>query len=160
MAGRGKGALRIAIEDFLESFKWGKTFSGWFGEFGEDQEAAIGEFYDPLIQELPDGVIKDLVLGWSKRKPGDKDAQGAIASALGFAGSVGVGAASGLLAPWMKLINYRIERSAQTARIDPAALIQLSWRDPNYLIRSSTMVETWDMTKIIMPRSKKLYARF
>ena len=75
MAGRGKGALRIALEDFLESFTWGKIFSKWFGEFGDEQEAAIGEYYDILIQELPDGMIKDLIRGWSKRQPGDKAAQ-------------------------------------------------------------------------------------
>jgi hypothetical protein len=130
MAGRGKGALRIAIEDFLESFGWGKVFSSWFVEFGEDQEDAIAAYYDVLIQELPDGVIKDLVRGWTVRSDGDRNAQGAVMSALGFAGSVGVGAASGLLAPWMKLVNYRIERSAKTARIDPASLVQLYWRDP------------------------------
>ena len=90
MAGRGKGALRIALEDFLESFTWGKIFSKWFGEFGDEQEAAIGEYYDILIQELPDGMIKDLIRGWSKRQPGDKAAQGAVASALGFADRSGL----------------------------------------------------------------------
>lgn len=135
MAGRGKGALRIAIEDFLESFKWGKTFSLWFKDFGEDQEDAIGDYYEELIKELPDGIVKDLMRGWSDRQEGGKEAQGAAATALGFGVSVGSSAASGLLAPYMKLINYRIERSAKSARIDPASLVTLSWRDPALFVK-------------------------
>jgi len=130
MAGRGKGALRIAIEDFLESFKWGKLFSDYFKDFGEDQEDAIAAYYDTLLKDVPDGFIKDEIFGWMDRSGGGKSAQGAAFSAIGFASSVGVGAASGLLAPWMKLLNYKIEKSAKTARIDPASLVSLYWRNP------------------------------
>lgn len=55
------------------------------------------------------------------------------AAAIGLAGiatSVGMGAASSLLAPIMRLINYRMDRGMDTARADPAAAWQLAWRAP------------------------------
>ena len=49
MAGKGKGALRIAIEDWFETFDLGKVLAKWFKEVGEEQEGKIASFYPDLF---------------------------------------------------------------------------------------------------------------
>lgn len=130
MAGQGKGVLRIAIEDFFTTTKIGKWIAQWFKDFGEDQEQAV---YD-LYKDLPDQLLT-----WSEditqaiphpSGTGGKSKQGGIAGALGFAGQIGMSAASSFMAPVMRIINYSMDKKIRSARLDPGLLTTLFFRNP------------------------------
>lgn len=130
MAGRQKGALRIAIEDFLDTFQFSKGLINLFREFGEDQEENIAAFYNSVLGDLPAGYVRDDILRVLTNAQARAGGQGGIPTAIGFATSLGTTAASSFLAPYLQLMNYKIQKKTQTARIDPAALVQLSYRNP------------------------------
>ncbi len=56
------------------------------------------------------------------------ESQGGIMTLAGFGAQMGMGAASGMLAPLFRLMNYSIDRKKRTARADPAAAIAMVWR--------------------------------
>ena len=128
----GKGPLRIAIEDFLSTFKLGEIINEWWTEWGEKQEDAILESHNDTLSQiqgvegLPD-VFKQL--GLKKRT---KSLQGGIATALGFATSIGMSAASAFMGPIMRLLNYAMDKRLRTSRVDPVAAWQISRRTPEF----------------------------
>ena len=52
MSGMGKGALRIAIEDFFETTKVGKWLAGYWDDFAEGVEQGILGEYSVVLDEL------------------------------------------------------------------------------------------------------------
>jgi len=54
--------------------------------------------------------------------------EGAMGGLLGFASGLGMNAASGLLAPVMRILNYEMDRVMETARPDPGILYPMIWR--------------------------------
>ena len=130
MPAKGKGALRIAIEDFLQTFRFGKIIADWFKEWGEDQEQAItdthAELFDILnqVEGVPDALKN---LPFMSR---DGSAQGAILTAAGFAAQIGSQAAGGLMSPVIRLLNYWMDDQLRTARVDPATAWAIARRSP------------------------------
>lgn len=122
MSGKGKGALRIAIEDFLETFGFGKILLGWVNEVGEDHEQSIADFNPDLMNVLKG--IPNLPDAWKKLanlQPGD-DAQGGLLSMGGFASQIGQSMAGGLLQPLVNLVNYAMETQVHSGRFDVPTL--------------------------------------
>lgn len=125
MAGKGKGALRIAIEDFLETFALGKILSSWFTEVGEDQEQAIIKTsYDVMnvIKDVPEmpNVLKKL----ANYQEGD-DLQGGLLAAGGLATGMGSAAASGFMQPIINKLNQLMEKGSRSQLVDIQTLIAM-----------------------------------
>jgi len=56
-------------------------------------------------------------------------AEGEVGALMGFAGQIGMSAASGLLAPLMRLLNYAMDKRLLTARTDPSVAFPMIWRN-------------------------------
>lgn len=131
MAGSGKGVLRIAIEDFLTTTTVGKFFQDKIVKIGEAIEAAEAAYYGGFAtairdtKGIPDNIKSMLPLNAGKGH------QGGILSAMGFAGQLGGQAASALFAPYGKLLNYQIDQTAKSMRLDAGTAIAGNWRDPS-----------------------------
>lgn len=130
MPGSGKGPLRIAIEDFIETHIFGSTIAGKIRDIIEAAETAILGAHDDVfeiidsIEELPDS------LKFKKIKSSGKKFQGGVAGIAGFGASLGMSAASSFMAPFMRMINYRVDGIVGTARVDPAVALAMERRDP------------------------------
>jgi len=127
MAGE-KGPLRIAIEDFLKTFDTREIFARWGREAAEDIEGALIDTYRDFWEQL--SQVEGIPDGLNIHK-GDKfvgSHQGGAAAALGFAGQLGSSAATALLAPIMRLINYQIDTVVRSARVDPSVMFPMIWR--------------------------------
>ena len=132
MSGMGKGALRIAIEDFFETTKVGKWLAGYWDDFAEGVERGIlGEFPAVLneLDQIPE-LKKYLDLKGMLMK--GEGHQGGLLGAGGLAWGMGMSAASGMLAPLMRLINYTMDKWIQSARLDVSQFLPAYWRDPSY----------------------------
>lgn len=124
----GKGPARIAIEDFLDTFGIGDKISAFFTRKVENFEQSIRAAFMALIDKQIAALggdaetIADLhtILGGTH--------QGGITALAGFGSQMGMGAASGLMAPLIRLINYSMDRKRHTARFDPSTAIQAMWR--------------------------------
>jgi hypothetical protein len=129
---KGKGALRIAIEDFIETYGFGERIREWFMERVETSEAeiyvankdAIDEAAATLAELGPVGKsISDVIKGQH---------QGGLLGAAGFAGQMGMSAASGLLAPIMRMLNYTMDKRLHSGRADPGTAFVMARRDPEF----------------------------
>ena len=126
-----KGALRIAIDDWLEKSKFGEALSRWYTHWGEDIEDAIADEHQDTLSELAKipgipSIFQKLKHGSNKNK-----LQGGILTAGGLAAGMGMSAASAIMAPVMRLINYVMDRQMKTARVDPAVAYAMMRRKPS-----------------------------
>ena len=106
MGTHGKGPLRIAIEDFIET-------SPVFGFIGNRISEAI-EWMEASIRNAFAGFI-DRFLANADIDPETREEilsilsgehQGGITALAGFGSQLGMSAASGIMAPFMRQINY------------------------------------------------------
>ena len=128
MAGKGKGALRIAIEDFFDTFQFGKILNNWFRDWGETQEYEISQHNQDLMKMITE--IDGLPEAFKKlatMKPGDQS-QGGILTAGGFASQVGQSMAGGILQPAVNHMNYAMEHLLHSSRPDIQTLIEAERR--------------------------------
>lgn len=128
---QGKGPLRIAIEDFIDTFGIGRKLSEWLRAGiltveaeGEAELLEIVQVAIDTAQEIPEiaQVVNKLfqprgILG--------------VAALGSMAAGVGSQAAGGIAAPWIRLMNYAMDRSAKTARPDPGTFFALKYRNPD-----------------------------
>lgn len=131
MAIKGKGALRIAIEDFMLTNPVGKWVFSWYEDFVEGVEEGILTEFKPvldLLESVPE--LKPYLNIQAIRAKVGKHQGAAIAL-----GSIGVGigsnAAASLLAPVMKLLNYQIDKQVHSMRFDPGLAHSIMWRNPS-----------------------------
>ena len=123
-----KGKLRLAIEDFLDTFGFGDKIRSWFiGVLEGIEFAIVGDTRyarDELLKQAlntPElrAMFADLLSGTK---------QGGMASVAGFGVSLGMGAASGLVAPLSRMLNYVIDKKVLSARVDPTVANAMYWR--------------------------------
>jgi len=139
MAKSGRGPLRIAIEDWFDTFTLGKIISKWFGEFGEDEEAKIAEVNADLYKILSETEgVPDVLQGLAR---GDTSGtyQGGAATALSFAVGVGQQAAGGLLGPISRKLGQAVDSKLRSMIPDIGSLIAMNRRGA---ILSKTYNET------------------
>ena len=130
MAGSGKGVLRVAIEDFLETFDLGKLLGKWFVEWGEEQEDSILDSFANVSSEIESIPGYPNELKFTQKRSGKARLQGGIASIIGFGSQLGMSAASGFMSPFIRLINYAVDKKVQSARFDPSAAVTIIRRNP------------------------------
>lgn len=129
MAGRGKGAFRIAIEDFFETFDFGEIIFGWYKSILENLEKAGMEIYTKLANSF----YPDLELPPAFRP----ENFGTIvnSSQNGFfvwlAGMIGLlaGGFLGIGQPSGRIASYFMDNQLRTYRSDPSTLSALLQRD-------------------------------
>lgn len=128
----GKGPLRIAIEDFIETSPVFGFLGNWITKGIDFLEGSIKRSFINLVDKFLtradlDVDTKDVVLSILAGEE-----QGGIMSLAGFGSSLGMSAASGLMAPYMRKMNYAMDKKLHTARLDPTMAIPAIWRSPEY----------------------------
>ncbi len=126
-----KGRLRIAIEDFIETFGFGDKIGKWIRGGVEGVELETAELSKELLdmiklaaQESPEAAaVISRILSGKK--------QGGVAGMIGFGAQVGMGAASSILAPVFRIINYSMDRVIRSARVDPQVAWTITRRNPD-----------------------------
>lgn len=146
MAHQGKGPLRISIENFLETFGWWDKIKNWIYARIEGTEKAIIDTYQEPLTDL-DKVLKDEIpLAKTLKDIFKGKHQGGVSSLLGFGAQMGMSAASGIMSPVMRYLNYWMDRAMRTARLDPSAGVPIARRMPEYedKIRADLTDLGWD----------------
>lgn len=141
-----KGPLRIAIEDFIETHIFGETVGAKIKETIERVEDALLGAHDEVFEILENAPEIPDWIKFKKLKGGAKSFQGGAASIGGFALNMGMSAASGLMAPVMRLLNYAMDRSFRTARVDPPIAYAMFRRNPEMADQLATQLADlgWD----------------
>ncbi len=122
------GALAWLFELLFEALA--KVLAFGVKEFVEDMELDLIELYKPFVDEImsdpdiPDSV-RDL---FAQATSGESQAGAGLLASIGT--SAGMSAASSILAPVMRIINYAMDRLMNTARFDPAVAIAAYRRFP------------------------------
>ncbi len=140
MAGSGKGALRVAIEDFIETYV-SPGVGGWIKTRYDEQTDLLLESYRDLLMKL--GVwdaVPDAL------KPGSPVPAviAAIAGApfiMAVIISFGMSTASALFAPVLNEISMAVRKTIKDWRPDPGTLISLQNRFPEM---GEAWAEIWD----------------
>lgn len=105
-----------------------QIISGGLSLVLEVVERSLAPKISPLLNEalqtpnLPPSVVAFLN---DLKNP---TAQGDAIGIGGFAGSMGMSAASGMMAPLMRLLNYSMDYRMKTARPDPSVAWPMKWR--------------------------------
>jgi len=159
---KGKGALRIAIEDFLKTYKLWETIKDSFRERVEDVEGSLYNANKGAIDEAAETLERLGPTGQSLSNILKGKHQGGVMGIGGFGLQMGMSAASGLLAPLMRYLNYGMDRLIRSARADPGAAFAMARRVPSGeeelmlgltdLGWSDDYIKIWDeMTKPLIP---------
>lgn len=126
MAGSGKGVLRIAIEDFLQTSPMGK----WFGKIYEDlgdwfEDALLAdhkEIFEQVSAATKMSILEQIAAG---KKPGERKIAWLPIIAGALVG-IGVGVFQGFAAPYGQLATYYSSRLAKQYRYGiPQAILGL-----------------------------------
>jgi hypothetical protein len=111
--------------------------SGMFAFAGEIFLESLEKAAAPRVAPLIDQVLAtDGLPDWFRGYLENLRNPTAQADALGLSGLVstaGSGAASSLLAPLFRTVNYTVDRSVHSTRPDPALAYALQWRFPDML---------------------------
>jgi len=122
MAGNGKGALRIAIEDFFETTRIGKWISSWFGILAEDHERAMIREIEQLLREV--ATIPELKPYFDPEKltSSTSSHQGAVLMIVGAILGLGFNVMSSIIAPIAQKAEYLSNRKNLPYRFDPETI--------------------------------------
>jgi len=163
MATRGKGILRIAIEDFFTTTKIGLWIASWFTQFGEWLEDAIAGHYQDILKDLGDNPDMPKSIRALAKGSGKGAFQGGILGSIGTAVGIGFQASGSIIAPLMKLGEYKANRKWKPARFDVPAAFSLIWRNPEqaFAMVSDLVDQGWSedhikaMAILLTPRANE-----
>jgi hypothetical protein len=126
---KGKGALRIAIEDFLTTFKLGDLIRGGVNTWIKSIEIEGAQLYAQIITDLklndylPDNLKVETIRALAGSSPVNLVYIGAIIIGTVLGGFMGMGA------PLSKLLQYTVDKTIRSARPAPVDLFRMIWRD-------------------------------
>lgn len=133
----GKGALRIAIEDFLETFGLGKLILGGLQKGVEDATTEDQQTIDGLLDRLLKGDLgaTDELLAFLTTSPVDPIYKflGGFAMLWAWLGAI----LPGGMAPFSRLLDYKFDKTARSWIPDTSLLQALRFRFPG-------LEEQWD----------------
>jgi len=127
MAGTGKGALRIAIEDFLETFDFPKIWFNWLKKVIEQFELEAVETYEDLanqlglVQYLPDGLKPSVIRSRMTKRPIQ------IVPILVGIAMMMLGLFVGMLQPLQRMGSYKVDALVKSGRPSPQELWRMAW---------------------------------
>lgn len=156
----GKGALRIAIEDFLDTYLFGGVVGDWIRSGIEEQESETGLVVSGSIKQVMSALKEYPVAYELLKKPLAGEDQGGLMTMGGFGAQMGMSAASGLMSPVMRMINYTMDKRLTSARADPTLAFAMARRKQSFRPQLMTglgelgwhddYIELWD--EITLPR--------
>lgn len=131
MAGqKGKGPLRIAIEDFLDTFGFGKRILDGLrttlGEASSEVKPDLTKILNRIISGEDDGL--DALIDYIGSSP-ESVIEKAFSSVAIIWSAMSL-MMPGALTPVIKKLLYNVDRSQLSWRPDPAAIQQMAWRHP------------------------------
>ncbi len=125
MAGKGKGVLRIAIEDFIETFDLGKPLWNWYRSVLESFENELLEMYSDMFSRfeykefMPEMLTPSGIAGTRKKMPVQ-----IIPILLGIA-MMGLGLVLGMFAPLQRIGMYKVDSKVKSFRPSPPELYSM-----------------------------------
>lgn len=125
----GKGPVRIAIEDFFDTFGFGKRVQGWVTSFIETLEDEGLNVYGDIVghfdvsKYIPANLQPGSIRNMSRRAPVQ------IVPILAAIGGIVIGIFAGAMQPIARLVSYQVEKLAKSYRIDPMVLIAAKRRN-------------------------------
>jgi hypothetical protein len=133
MPASGRGPLRIAIEDFIETFHFGDLVRGGVRTWIEEMEL---EAADTLL-EVARGLEVEQYLPQYIRELGNIQGRprqpiGIIPILLGIVGIIW-GVLQGSTRPITSIVSYKVETLAKSFRLDPVSAIQALKRSPAFV---------------------------
>lgn len=131
MSPTGKGALRVAIEDFLHTFNLGDLVRGGVNTWIKAVEVEIANTYASFITAL--GVndrLPPIMKIESVRSMVISHPSGFMTGLVIIAGTL-IGGFLGLGAPASNVLRYAADRTLRTARVDPVVSFAMIYRDPS-----------------------------
>lgn len=156
MAGTGKGILRTAIEDFLETFDMGKVLFGWWKTVIEKFEDEAIELYKELAQKtglseyLPQGVTtKDMTEGLTRRPV-------KIVPIIIGIGMMVIGLFVGMLQPLQRLGNYKVDRKIKSYRPTPIEAFAMERRTGKSIGDAYELLSDLGLSKELIDGYKEL----
>ncbi len=140
MAGSGKGALRVSIEDFIETYL-ATGFRGFINEKLDEQRDNMLEAYGNLLVALDIEDAIPVALRPGSPLPIVAGAAAAIPVLLGVLVGLGMQLISAMIAPVSNTIVLKIRKTVKDWRPDPGTLISLQNRFPEM---GEAWIEVWD----------------
>ena len=140
MAGSGKGALRVSIEDFIETYL-ATGFRAFINEKLDEQRDNMLEAYSNLLVALDIEDAIPVALRPGSPLPIVAGAAAAIPVLLGVLVGLGMQLISAMIAPVSNTIVLKIRKTVKDWRPDPGTLISLQNRFPEM---GEAWVEVWD----------------
>lgn len=140
MAGQGKGALRIAIEDFFETYV-SEGIGGYLHRKANERRDELIESYDAFLTEL--GIADAMPKAFRPGSPVPivAAAVAALPFLLGVMLSAGMSMAAAALAPIGTQVALAVSKTVKSWRPDPSMLTALQRRFPQH---EEVWAEVWD----------------
>lgn len=128
MTARGKGALRIAIEDFLETFSFGKAAAAVLEHVAEIWEDALMDVYASLAErfELADKLPP--ALQPTNLRTVVKTSQSGVVLSIGAVIGLALGGIFGATQPFSRMASYWVDGAYRSYRSSPSELYQIARR--------------------------------
>jgi len=132
MSGSGKGPLRVAIEDFIQTFKFGDILFGGLKKRLENWELQIWAVLAPWLdeQQLRTLIIPNVPGGAGSTSITDHAVK--MLDLLGLYVMAVIGTAASFMGPVRTLMLYKANKVYYTYRMDPGTAIAAAWRDTAY----------------------------
>ncbi|KKN02536.1 hypothetical protein LCGC14_1116660 [marine sediment metagenome] len=140
MAGSGKGALRVSIEDFIETYL-ATGFRAFINEKLDEQRDNMLEAYGNLLVALDIEDAIPVALRPGSPLPIVAGAAAALPVLLGVLVGLGMQLVSAMIAPVSNTIVLKIRKSVKDWRPDPGTLVSLQNRFPEM---GEAWSEIWD----------------
>ncbi len=140
MAGSGKGALRVSIEDFIETYL-ATGFRAFINEKLDEQRDNMLEAYGNLLVALDIEDAIPVALRPGSPLPIVAGAAAALPVLLGVLVGLGMQLVSAMIAPVSNTIVLKIRRTVKDWRPDPGTLVSLQNRFPEM---GEAWSEIWD----------------
>ncbi len=125
MAGQGKGVLRIAIEDFIETFDLGKTLWKWQKTVLESLEAELLDMYTNLFNRfeykefMPEMFTPSAIGSMHPKQPVQ-----IIPILLGLA-MMAIGFLMGMVTPLQRIGSYKVDAKVKSYRPSPLEIFAM-----------------------------------
>lgn len=125
---RGKGALRIAIEDFFETTKIGKWLSNYWRDFCEELEGRYIEPYRDIFLKLGDATGLEIFSQIGKVSVPPEGHFAWLPAILGAIFGLFFGIIQGFAKPFGILAEYASNRTVFPAHLSPEEAVIAHWR--------------------------------
>lgn len=130
MAGK-KGPLRIAIEDFIETFKFSDILYGGIENIFSKLENEALKVYENLINQLDVSDYLPENMKPSAIRSAWVQAPVQLFPILMMIGGVALGFTIGIISPLQKIGSYKVDKVLRSSRLDPGSGFQTARRYPS-----------------------------